>query len=176
MSSCNWIISVLVLQCFGPFLVGEPPSLHKLGCGQSRGVRVDRTIIMWLSDGGQVDRHLHSHSYPDVSKRFSVISWLDGDRWSAGNKYLLDLRIRFLSLLKENSIKYINLTGAHCFQGFIIIGYYEKFDTIKIRKLVLRMALIMSPVIGIFHQRGWFPGDKILQNKRTGADGMMPIA
>ena len=69
-----------------------------------------------------------------------------------GNGNLLYLRIRFLhclSVLKRDCVHDAKLTSTQCRQGRSVVRYYEVLEFIDVGELVLRVALVGSPVIGV---------------------------
>ena len=78
-------------------------------------------------------------------------------------------------MFQENPVHNVDFTGAHHFQRFIVIGDNQELYHIQIGEPVLGITFIMSPVIGVLPQRRRFPGNKILQNIRPRADGVVPV-
>ena len=93
-------------------------------------------------------------------------------------RYLQDFRIRLShrpGLQRFNDVQNIDLTRTHCFQSSVIIGDDEVFNGIQVREFILRVAFVMCPIICIFDQCRRSAGNKVLQNKGSGTDGMVPI-
>ena len=74
-------------------------------------------------------------------------------------------------MLKRNSVYIVNLVSTERRQCRSNVRYYQKLDRIYVWKFVLRVALVISPVIGILDQGCGTAGNKILK-----INGPVPMA